>query len=240
MTRKYTQENISSGLSRVRHSLPSRKVVINMKLIPDEGVKRARRKAALILGIIAFVLIAFVSYKIWDFIVLTKTRTVVSQDKNFKVYMWRFEDDWFDPRWEYVIYDASGKVVREPDYIDSSYNITQTDEIVTIRVGSESSYSVEYYDIVSNRFSPVFMTPIWLGNDIAVTKDFMYSEVVVVAQDKFDPNVFYREYKFDVSPVEYASEAFISLECVNEHQVALTYLSGENFTETTTVIDIRE
>ena len=148
--------------------------------------------------------------------------TIIEDDKHFTII------DAGEQTYPYTIYNADGEEVKSGvcyriapwiHYIDE-----ETIEIY-IGVGTESFYCI-YYDIVNDRFSEQFWSPVAAEYHKVAFLDHRDEETVLVIRDMFDEKIFYKEFRRDfaaaVSPVTYAEFRY-------EDTLLITYMASDFF-----------
>lgn len=141
----------------------------------------------------------------------------------------------------YDIYNFDGEIVLS-EKTDRPLEINMiNDDIVDIKVGIGTGITIhKYYCVGENIFSQEF--PYVLSNIdkliayIDVPKEKPLENRKVIVQNIFDKNLFYKEFQLDFSNVDTpVIEAKFSKDGAS---LQLTYLSGEDQTQISTVLDL--
>lgn len=141
---------------------------------------------------------------------------------------------------EYTIRDNNGCVI---DYgyhnYRGSFDITQENDFLTLNYGlGGNSWYERYYDVLNGRISRFFERP--AGNSKNLVAYFTFKEdntIVLVIQDIFDSNLFYKEIKRDFSDFVIKNETkaeFID----SDTKLKITYLINSDNEEVTETIDL--
>ena len=146
-----------------------------------------------------------------------------------------------DKTYSYEITDYKGKIL---DYED---NLTRepkrqkvSTDIVGICIQSGTGLStnyVKYYDLENCKISQTFYHVLAAKDDYVVCADYRDGEHYIVVQDIFNKEQYYKEYKLEnVSPV--VADFVVDCYFKTKGNVSITYLSGEDYTETNYTIEI--
>ena len=175
----------------------------------DNSMLKDKKIKVLVFGCvvpICVILLAFSALATWFFYSTRLIETLVAEGDNFKVYEYRYEAD--DPSFKVKIYDSAGELINEAGPIYYRPTVIQSDDLIAIRSATGFSFLSEfYYDISSDLFSEVFPSPIRLENRLVLYMTESDDEPALIVQDKFDTDVYYKEFRFDFSPVENRHEA---------------------------------
>lgn len=143
----------------------------------------------------------------------------------------------------YNIYNSEGEIVLS-EKTDRPLEINMiNDDIVDIKIGMGTGITIhKYYGVGKNIFSQEF--PYVLSNldkliaYIDVPKEKPLENRKVIVQNIFDKNLFYKEFQLDFSNVDTpVIEAKFSKDGAS---LQLTYLSGEDQTQISTVLNLIE
>lgn len=142
----------------------------------------------------------------------------------------------------YFIYDYNKEVVEEQTVTDNSLDIELlNNNVVDVSIDKGTGLTEHhYYSVDRDTFSKKYLYVIAYSNEkiayIDVPNDNAFENRCLVVRNVFDKSVYYQEYKIDFSKVDtpVISASFIN----NDSQLQITYLSGEQQTESTKVIDL--
>lgn len=141
---------------------------------------------------------------------------------------------------EYTIRDNNSDVM-DFGYHDyrGSFDIIQENDFLTLNYGwGGSSWYERYYDVSNGRVSRFFARPAGNSNDLVAYFAFKEDHtLVLVIQDIFDSNVFYKEIKRDFSDfvIKIKTEAeFFD----NDTKLRITYWINPDNEEVTEIIDL--
>ena len=102
--------------------------------------------------------------------------------------------------------------------------------------GLSTNYAV-YYDLKNGVISETFQYVLAAKNDFVVYADCRNGEHFIIAQNIFDKDRYYTEHQLEnVSPV--ATDCAIDGYFDAQGSVIITYLTGEDYTETRLTIEI--
>lgn len=141
----------------------------------------------------------------------------------------------------YNIYNSEGEIVLS-ETADSPLEINMiNDDIIDIESGMGTGITIhKYYGVRENIFSKGF-TYVLSNQDkliayIDVPKENPFENRKIIVQNIFDKNLFYKKYQLDFSNVDTpVIEAKFSKDGAS---LQLTYLSGEDQTQITTMLDL--
>lgn len=143
----------------------------------------------------------------------------------------------------YDIYDLNGVVVLS-EKTDRPLGINMlNDNIVDIEVDMGTGLTIhKYYSVEKNVFSQKF-TYVLTNSDeliayIDVPKEKPFENRKVVVQNIFDKGLFYKEFQLDFSNVD--TPVIEALFSKDGKSLKLTYLSGEEQMQLSTVLNIRD
>lgn len=160
---------------------------------------------------------------------------IISDEKYYKI----IKNGNFE--FTYFIYDDKKKVVEET-VTDNPLNIKLlNNNVVDVSIGKGTGLSEHhYYSVDRDTFSKNYFYVVAYNNEkiayIDVPNDNAFENRRLVVRNVFDKSVYYQEYKIDFSKVDtpVICASFIN----NDSQLQITYLSGEQQTEITKVIDL--
>lgn len=158
-------------------------------------------------------------YELWDSYLIT--HSMITQEK--------------DKTYSYEITDYKGKILDyEYNLVKQPQRLCVDTDVVGISVqtgtGLSTNYA-EFYDLENSRISETFHYVLDAEDDCVVYADFRDGEHLVVVQDIFDKEQYYKEYKLkNVSPV--AADFVVNGGFNKKGNINITYLSGDDYTET--------
>lgn len=163
---------------------------------------------------------------------------ILKQDKNFKIYT-NEEHTTFS----YYIRDDSGYLM-DSGYHDyrGSFDIYQKGDFLTLDYGfGGNSWHERYYDVSNGRVSRFFERPVESSNELVAYFTFRDSDnaIVLVIQNVFDRNTYYKEIERDFSDFVFkiaAEGEFLE----NDTKLKLTYWRKPDDQEVTEIIDLSE
>lgn len=126
-------------------------------------------------------------------------------------------------------------VVREPKINQIAVSVyelkTQTG------TGLSTNWAV-YCDVENSKTSETFYYVLATQGDYVVCADYKDNKHFITVQNIFDKSVYYKTYELEnVSPV--AADFALGCEFDSDNNVTITYLTGEDYTETKLTIDIQ-
>ena len=164
-------------------------------------------------------------YELWDSYLITHSMITQQADQTYS-----YEITDYQGR----ILDYEDHLVREPKRQKVSM------DIVGIRMqtgtGLSTNYA-KYYDLENSKISETFYYVLAAEDGYVVCADYRDGEHYIVVQDIFDQAQYYQEYKLEnVSPVatDFAVDGYFNA----QGNINITYLSGEDHTETNYTIVI--
>ena len=126
-------------------------------------------------------------------------------------------------------------VVREPKINMVSVNVYEL--ITQTGTGLSTNWAV-YCDVENSKVSETFHYVLGSKGDYVVCADYEESKHFIIVQNIFDKSVYYKTYELEnVSPV--AADFALGCEFDSDNKVTITYLTGEDYTETKLTIDIQ-
>ena len=141
----------------------------------------------------------------------------------------------------YAIYNSDGKLVRE----DNTYNwppvITYIDgDTIEIHTSAGTGvYFCAYYDILHDRFSEVYESPLVAEYGKIAYLDWSVTagEVVLVVEDLFEENGYHEEYYLDISKVISAVADAVFLD---DNFLCILYRSQDLQEDKLSIVDLRD
>ena len=109
---------------------------------------------------------------------------------------------------------------------------------ISVQAGTGLSTSQAiYFDLENSRVSESFNYVITAKNDYVVCAEYKDGEHIIIVQNIFDKELYYREYKLEnVSPI--AADFVVDGYFNTKENVNITYYAGDDFTETNYTIVI--
>ncbi len=161
---------------------------------------------------------------------------IVSSGENFKVF--DISQD-MHPEYLYEIYDNSGEVVKSETMFAFPTITYVSDTLLSIEWGGGSdTWLGQYYDIDKNICSNIIQSPFALLEQkivyLALSDDVTGHKMVV--SDVFDETKYYKELHID--DLSSAINPILSVEFINNQELKVCYLSGEDYEEKTQVFQI--
>ena len=136
----------------------------------------------------------------------------------------------------YYIYNDDNEVVDEGGYGRIPALSMANDTLVKLRIQAGTGIgtsSTRYFNTEKNVLSPWFSSVYAETGEVIVMSD--YGKLIV--QNIFDRTAYYREFTEFNSELANTVEPFVNVEFVSDgNQIIVTYLSGEDFVETTETI----
>ena len=164
-------------------------------------------------------------YELWDSYLIT--HSMITQQAN-KKYSYEITD------YKGKILDYEENLTREP-----KRQIVNTDVVgISVQTGTGLSTNyAKYYDLENGKISKTFYYVLAAEDGYVVYADYRDGEHYIVVQDIFDKEQYYKEYKLEnVSPV--AADFVVDGYFNTKGNVNITYLSGDDYTETNYTIVI--
>lgn len=146
-----------------------------------------------------------------------------------------------DLTYSYEITDYSGRTIAHVDDLiqEPRRQYVSTDVVgICLQAGTglSTNYAV-YYDLKNGVISETFQYVLAAKNDFVVYADCRNGEHFIIAQNIFDKDRYYTEHQLEnVSPV--AADCAIDGYFDAQGNVIITYLTGEDYTETRFTIEI--
>ncbi len=158
-------------------------------------------------------------YELWDTYLITHSMITQQPDKTYS----------------YEITDYKGRI------LDYEYNLTRepkrqkvSTDIVGISVQMGTGLSTNfatYFDLENSKISETFHYVLAAKDGYVVCADYRNGAHIIIVQDIFDKEQYYKEYKLEnVSPVtaDFVVDGYFN----TKGNINITYLSGEDYTET--------
>ena len=139
-----------------------------------------------------------------------------------------------DSTFDYNVFDTDGEIldsetsVRLPSFKATGDYLMQLS--VQTGTGLSTNYA-KYYDLKNSKTSETFHYVLTAKDNYVVCADYRNGEHIIIVQDIFDKEKYYKEYELEnVSPVaaDFAVEGHFN----EKGNINITYLSGENYKET--------
>lgn len=146
-----------------------------------------------------------------------------------------------DKTYSYEITDYTGRILEFKDNLtrEPKRQYVSTDVIgIAMQAGTGLSTNyVKYYDLENRVISETFYYVLNAKDDYVVYADYTGDAHVLIVQDIFDKEQYYKEYKLEnVSPV--AADFSINCEFDDNGNAIVTYLTGEDYKETELIISL--
>ena len=139
-----------------------------------------------------------------------------------------------DSTFDYNVFDTEGEIldsetsVRLPSFKATGDYLMQLS--VQTGTGLFTNYA-KYYDLKNSKTSKTFNYVLTAKDNYVVCADYRNGKHIIIVQDIFDKEKYYKEYELEnVSPVaaDFAVEGHFN----KKGNINITYLSGENYKET--------
>ncbi len=125
-------------------------------------------------------------------------------------------------------------VVREPKINKVSENIYEL--ITQTGTGLSTNWAV-YCDVGNSKVSETFHYVLGAKGDYVVCADCEEGKHFIIVQNIFDKSAYYKTYELENVPLV-AADFTVACEFENETKATITYLAGEDYTQTEMTIDI--
>ncbi len=136
------------------------------------------------------------------------------------------------------IFDKNGNPIKGEGYNGRSPKLSIVEKgLVKLRLQAGTGNSTAwcyYYDIDQNKFSETFYNVLGEKGNLVVLAD----KQNIIVRNIFDADAFYKEITTFSHPLSKSTDPFLTVEFVNEKQISITYLSGEDFEKITETIDL--
>ena len=146
-----------------------------------------------------------------------------------------------DKTYSYEITDYKGRILDYEDNLtrEPKRQKVSTDVVgISVQTGTGLSTNyATYFDLENSKISETFYYVLTAKDGYVVYGDYRDGEHFIVVQDIFDKEQYYKEYKLEnVSPV--AADFVVDGYFNTKGNVNITYLSGDDYTETNYTIVI--
>ena len=157
--------------------------------------------------------------ELWD--VNLTTHSSITHNKN-NTYSYKVTD------YKDRILDYEDTLTREPKRLCVSTDVVG----ISIQAGTGLSTNyAKFFNLESSKISETFYYVIDAKDDYVVYADYRNGEHIIIVQDIFDKEQYYKEYKLEnVSPV--AADFIVKGGFNKKGNINITYLSGNEYTET--------
>ena len=158
---------------------------------------------------------------------------VIDAGKNFKVYDVTKNNQ---PEYRYEIYNNTGVTVKNETVWKSYPNIAYINDnnLLSIYIGvGAGTFLVQYYDIEKDLFSKTFESPAIAEYGKIVYMVLLDDQIKLAVSDIFDSAEYYKEFELDFSPVANPIDALKEVKFVDEFNLQVLYLSGNDYEEKT-------
>lgn len=158
-------------------------------------------------------------YELWDTYLIS--HSIITQQGN--------------GTYSYEIISYDGQVLTGVDGLlrEPQRHYVSTDVIgISIQEGTGlSTNQVTYFDLENSKVSQTFKYVLTAKDDYVVCVDYRDGEHIIIVRNIFDKELYYKEYKLEnVSTV--VADAVIDGYFNTKGNINITYLSGDDFTET--------
>ena len=140
-----------------------------------------------------------------------------------------------DFTYSYEVTSYDGQVLASVDHMprEPHKHYVSPDVIgISIQAGTGliTNYAT-YFDLENGRVSETFYYVLTAKGDYVVCGDYNDGEPIIIVQNIFDKELYYKEYKLEnVSPV--ASDFALDASFDTDGNINITYLSGDDYTKT--------
>lgn len=158
---------------------------------------------------------------------------IVESDKNFKIV------DHGDSIYQYTIFDNKSEIAVQGSHFGIIPIIKYIEpNIIEISLPAGTNvYYYTYYDIVNNKLSDQFTSPILTKYGKIVYIDYNKEPYMLVVCDLFDSDSYYKEFSLDFSPV---LAPIIDADFTDEYSLCIRYQSGINQEEKSVDLSLKE
>jgi len=164
-------------------------------------------------------------YDLWDTYLISHSMITQQADKTYSYEITDYKGK---------ILDCEDNLTREPKRQKVSSDVIGIS--VQTGTGLSTNYA-KYYDLENSKISETFYYVLAAKDDYVVRADYRDGEHYIVVQDIFDKEQYYQEYTLEnVSPV--AADFVVDGYFNTKGNVNITYLSGDDYTETNYTIVI--
>ena len=147
-----------------------------------------------------------------------------------------------DKTYSYKFYDLNNNILFQKENIFREPKINQINATVyelktQTGTGLSTNWAV-YCDVDTSKVSETFNYVLGVQDDYVVCADYEEGKHFITIQNIFDKAVYYKTYKLEnISPV--AADFALGCEFDSDNKVTITYLTGEDYTESKLTIDIQ-
>lgn len=185
------------------------------------------KKSIIIIGIsvVTIIVLVFASilvscYGLWDSYDSSESYSITKND---------------DLTYSYKITDKNGEVLFSDENSAKEPKIEQLNtNTLSVSVQTGTGLSTKwtvYCDVENSRVSQTFFYVLAAQGDYVVYADYENGKHSIVVQNIFDESAYYKTYTLEnCSPV--AADIVVDSKLNGEGSVIITYLTGENYTET--------
>lgn len=162
---------------------------------------------------------------------------VLDSGKNYKVYDLTENDN---PKYAYEIYNSDGKIVDNGEVERSEpFFKYYSDTLLSVSFAGGTgpgAVSTLFYDVESDNFSESF----WAVFDARDNKVLYMDDNtgLLVVRDIFDKAKYIKEFELDLAEQSIASNLIEEAKFINDSEVKVTYLAGEDGEEKTTTLQL--
>jgi hypothetical protein len=163
---------------------------------------------------------------------------IISSGKNFKVYDITKDNQ---PEYRYEIYNDKGEIVKSETVWRIEPHIEYLDDntLLSIRISVGTGTALcQYYDVKTGVFSEIFESVKSAEYGKVVYMDSLNNKFKLIVRDIFDKLVYYNEFELDFSPIANPSDVLLDVKFLNENTLQVSYLSGDEYDEKTTIIKL--
>ncbi|XBX07644.1 hypothetical protein QMP26_05630 [Enterocloster clostridioformis] len=186
---------------------------------------------------ICFVLLTILLVYIQNFAQVQDKGEVIEIDKHYKITAHVDDKSKQTYIYHYLIYNSSGKMVKEDDHYGTPPVIKYIDKNtlqISLSAGT-ATFFCSYYDIINDRFSKQYFSPLETGYGRIVYQE-RSGDFKLIVSDIFDEDIYYEEFLLeDVSDV---LSPILEIEFVNKHALHVKYQSGESLEEKSVLLTL--
>lgn len=136
-----------------------------------------------------------------------------------------------------ILYDGKNNVVSKETYPVEPLVNPIGNSIIEIRIslGSSNAY-VHYYNTATQEVSDVFYNPRYIGNRIIAYRE----DDNLIITDAFDKNILYKVITRDFSPTAVPAHSILETTLLEDGNIEIEYLKGEEYDSTIEIININK
>jgi len=167
----------------------------------------------------------------------TSTEIFSSLGEHFNIFDISTE---YNREYIYEIFNAHGELVKREGALRRPPVIVYLDEfLLSIEFGvGTGTWMTQYYHITNDIFSETFESPIAIKyNKIAYVLVYENAYKLIV-RDIFDKSIYYERFNLKLSPVANPMDALINIEHLYDNRLRVTYLSGEDYMEKSSIFQL--